>query len=167
MFFVLYAKVRRENFKNVLRHFNMFQCSVWQSKCNRCLNRCPQFKLSTRPFFSASYPFCKCFSRLNVPPVLFWHQWTNAVVPTKAPCHVTTFLLWQATSDFVLVRINPLKCLELLMWRIFPNGPVHTSLREPPGNSVTIDFLKSVILLLFLAYAHSYKLNKNNKTKTQ
>lgn len=52
------------------------------------------------------------------------------------------------------------------MWRIFPNGPVHTSLREPPGNSVTVDFLKSVILLLlFLAYAHSYKLNKNNKTK--
>lgn len=51
------------------------------------------------------------------------------------------------------------------MWRIFPNGPVHTSLRESPGNSVAIDFLKSVILLLFLAYAHSYKLNKNNKTK--
>lgn len=56
------------------------------------------------------------------------------------------------------------------MWRIFPNGPVHTSLREPPGNSVTIFFfLKSIILLLllFLAYAYSYKLNKNNKTKTQ
>lgn len=55
------------------------------------------------------------------------------------------------------------------MWRIFPNGPVHTSLREPPGNSVTIFFfLKSIILLLlFLTYAYSYKLNKNNKTKTQ
>lgn len=141
MFFVLYAKVRRENFKvffGILICSNA-QCDKASVMKNVSEKQYLQFKLSTRPFFSASYPFCKCFSRLNVPPVLFWHQWTNAVVSTKAPCHVTAFLLWQATSDFVLVRIKPLKCLELLMWRLFPNGPVHTSLREPPGNSVTID----------------------------
>lgn len=34
------------------------------------------------------------------------------------------------------------------MWRIFPNGPVHTSLQEPPGNSVTIDFFKEYYLII-------------------
>lgn len=73
MFFVLYAKVRRENFKVFL---GILICSNAQfDKASVMKNvsekQYLQFKLSTRPFFSASYPFCKCFSRLNVPPVLF------------------------------------------------------------------------------------------------